>query len=138
MQALEAKRATRRPRTAAGRRTLRPGQGALGRPPAQAVPPITEEAANQHVFELEDVEGTVVGFRFPDYAKGMNVPGYHLHFVTADRLAAATSSVQSGRRHRPVDDRSTSTSSCPPGVELHSPDATSDTEAAVQRVEHEG
>jgi acetolactate decarboxylase len=27
----------------------------------------------------------MVGFRFPARAEGMNVPGYHLHFVSADR-----------------------------------------------------
>src|SRR4029079_4124339 len=41
----------------------------------------------QPEFELSDVEGTLVGFRFPDYAAGMNVPGYHLHFLTADQGA---------------------------------------------------
>lgn len=27
------------------------------------------------------MEGTLVGFRFPDYAQGLNVPGYHVHFL---------------------------------------------------------
>jgi acetolactate decarboxylase len=48
-------------------------------------PPMTEVVAQQQVFELRDVEGTMVGFSFPAYAKAVNVPGYHLHFVTADR-----------------------------------------------------
>jgi len=41
----------------------------------------------QTVFELKDVKGTLVGFRFPDYMKGVNVPGYHFHFLTEDRRA---------------------------------------------------
>jgi acetolactate decarboxylase len=48
--------------------------------------PLTEVAREQHVFELTNIEGTIVGFRFPDYAGALNVPGYHLHFLSADRL----------------------------------------------------
>ena len=47
--------------------------------------PLAEVVADQHVFEFTDVEGTVVGFRFPDYARGLEAEGYHLHFITADR-----------------------------------------------------
>jgi len=42
---------------------------------------------NQTVFELTNVKGTLVGFRFPDYMKGVNVPGYHFHCITADKTA---------------------------------------------------
>ncbi len=41
--------------------------------------------ASQHVFDFESAEGTMVGFRFPAEEDGLNVPGYHLHFATADR-----------------------------------------------------
>jgi acetolactate decarboxylase len=34
-------------------------------------PPLTEVVADQHVFELTDVEGTMLGFRFPAYAEGI-------------------------------------------------------------------
>jgi acetolactate decarboxylase len=40
---------------------------------------------DQSVFELGAVRGTVVGFRFPAYFKGINAPGYHLHFLAQDR-----------------------------------------------------
>jgi acetolactate decarboxylase len=39
----------------------------------------------QPEFELHDVLGTLVGFWTPEYAKTLNVPGYYLHFVSADR-----------------------------------------------------
>jgi acetolactate decarboxylase len=39
----------------------------------------------QPTFEFQDVGGTMVGFRLPEYMKGLNVPGYHLHFLTDDR-----------------------------------------------------
>ncbi len=50
-------------------------------------PPLVEVVKYQPVFELHDVQGSLVGFRFPDYAQGLNVAGYHFHFITADRTA---------------------------------------------------
>jgi acetolactate decarboxylase len=50
-------------------------------------PPLAEVAKTQPVFHLENVRGTLAGFRFPDFARGLNVPGFHLHFLTADRTA---------------------------------------------------
>jgi acetolactate decarboxylase len=50
-------------------------------------PPLAEVARTQPVFHLEDVRGTLAGFRFPDFARGLNVPGFHLHFLTEDRRA---------------------------------------------------
>jgi len=49
--------------------------------------PLVEVVKNQSVFDFRDVEGTVVGFYCPPFVKGINVPGYHLHFLTADRTA---------------------------------------------------
>lgn len=50
-------------------------------------PRLADAVSNQTVFELENVSGTLVGFRTPDYMQGVNVPGYHLHFITANRNA---------------------------------------------------
>jgi len=50
-------------------------------------PPLVEVIKNQPVFEFNDVEGTIVGFRCPAYVSGVNVPGYHLHFLTKDKDA---------------------------------------------------
>jgi acetolactate decarboxylase len=47
--------------------------------------PLVEVMKNQPIFDLSDVQGTLLGFRFPDYAQGLNVAGYHFHFITADR-----------------------------------------------------
>jgi len=49
--------------------------------------PLAEVAKTQPVFHLKDVSGTLAGFRFPDFARGLNVPGFHLHFLTEDRRA---------------------------------------------------
>ena len=40
---------------------------------------------HQSEFSLENIEGTLVGFWTPAYAKALNVSGYHLHFISADR-----------------------------------------------------
>lgn len=48
-------------------------------------PPLVEVVKHQPTFEFHHVEGTVVGFRCPAYVKGVNVPGYHLHFITEDK-----------------------------------------------------
>jgi len=45
-------------------------------------PPLSEVTKDQPVFELRDVSGTMVGFRCPAYVASINVPGYHLHFIT--------------------------------------------------------
>ncbi len=49
--------------------------------------PLTEVVKNQRIFEFENVEGVIVGVRCPAFMKGVNVPGYHLHFLTRDRKA---------------------------------------------------
>jgi acetolactate decarboxylase len=48
-------------------------------------PPMSEVVRDQPIFDHRDIEGSLVGFRFPDYTVGLNAPGYHLHFVSADR-----------------------------------------------------
>jgi acetolactate decarboxylase len=48
-------------------------------------PPLAEALAQQHVSDLRDVTGTMVGFRFPDALNGIEMVGAHLHFVTDDR-----------------------------------------------------
>lgn len=48
-------------------------------------PRLVEIVKNQPTFEFRDVEGTIVGFWCPSYAKGVNVPGYHFHFLSGDK-----------------------------------------------------
>lgn len=50
-------------------------------------PPLVDVVKHQAIFEFHDVRGTIVGFRSPAYVKGINVPGYHLHFLTHDKKA---------------------------------------------------
>ncbi|MBU1693157.1 MAG: acetolactate decarboxylase [Verrucomicrobia bacterium] len=52
---------------------------------APPYPPLAEVTKRQSVFEFSDVEGTLVGFWSPPFVKGVNVPGWHFHFLTRDR-----------------------------------------------------
>ena len=46
---------------------------------------LAEAAKNEAVFQLNDLSGDLVGFRLPGYVKGINAPGWHLHFMDAER-----------------------------------------------------
>ena len=48
-------------------------------------PKLTEVVKKQPVFETSDTSGVLVGFKCPDYAFPVNVPGYHLHFISYKR-----------------------------------------------------
>jgi acetolactate decarboxylase len=48
-------------------------------------PPLKDVAATQPVFDRDNIPGTIVGFRCPPFVAGVNVPGYHLHFISQDR-----------------------------------------------------
>jgi acetolactate decarboxylase len=47
--------------------------------------PLVQAAAVQPEFEFHDIPGTLVGFWTPEYARTLNVPGYHLHFLSDDK-----------------------------------------------------
>jgi acetolactate decarboxylase len=98
--------------------------------------PLAEVVASQQVFELTKVEGTLVGFRFPALAGGLEVPGYHLHAITADRTRGGhvlkarliSGTVRIGQLtdlHMEL----------PPGVELPSGP---DDDGVLDAVEHQG
>ncbi len=38
-------------------------------------------------FNYNSINGTLVGFRFPSYIGGINVAGYHFHFISDDKSA---------------------------------------------------
>jgi acetolactate decarboxylase len=54
---------------------------------AKPYPLLLEVARHQAVFEFRDVDGVIVGFYHPKYLEGINVAGYHVHFLTANRRA---------------------------------------------------
>lgn len=106
--------------------------------PAQRPPyrPLTEVVAEQHVFELADVEGTMLGFRFPAYVEGIEVAGFHLHFIDADRRRGGhvLDSRSHGLRAR-LDPSNDLHVELPPAVDLADPDLAAETHAAIDAVE---
>lgn len=46
--------------------------------------PFTEATQDQQEVTFTDVDGTLAGFRMPDYEQGISVAGYHSHFIDTD------------------------------------------------------
>jgi acetolactate decarboxylase len=101
--------------------------------------PLTEVVGEQHVFELGDIEGTMLGFRFPDYAEGIEVSGWHLHFISENRKRGGhVLGSRSTGLHVRLDPSSELHVELPPGVDLADPEVAGHTHAAVERVERSG
>jgi len=52
---------------------------------SEPYPPLAEVVKKESVFELENAEGTIAGYWFPEYLSGVNAAGFHFHFLTADK-----------------------------------------------------
>ena len=53
---------------------------------AEPYPLLADVTSHQPTFEFEDVTGTVIGYWCPAYMEGINLPGYHLHFLSSDHI----------------------------------------------------
>jgi len=56
--------------------------------PAQSKPyrPLLDVVAEEEaVYHHENINGTMVGFLLPYYIENINVPGYHFHFIDANK-----------------------------------------------------
>jgi acetolactate decarboxylase len=107
--------------------------------PRQTPPyrPLTEVVAEQHVFDLRGVAGTMLGFRFPTYAEGIEIGGYHLHFISEDRARGGhVLDCRCGPLRVRLDPSNDLHVELPPQVDLADPDLAAATRAAVERVEH--
>ena len=102
--------------------------------------PLAEVVADQHVFELTDVEGSMVGFRFPAYVEGIEVAGYHLHFVDRERRRGGhvLGSVAGGPLRARIDPSDDLHVELPPAVDLADPDLAAATHAAIDSAERGG
>lgn len=50
----------------------------------QPYEPLYKVAGDQREFEYKDIEGSVIGIFSPNYVEGMNLPGWHIHFLSKD------------------------------------------------------
>lgn len=99
-------------------------------------PPLVEVVKNQPTFELRDVQGSLVGFRFPDYAQGLNVPGYHLHFITDDRSAGGhLLECLMDRGELSIDNETDLRLELPAGIDMVAPDSTASKKDLLDRIE---
>lgn len=48
-------------------------------------PGLAEVTKTQPEFDFQNVHGDIIGFYCPEYAKGINVTGLHLHFLNSER-----------------------------------------------------
>jgi acetolactate decarboxylase len=100
---------------------------------------LAQAGREQQVFDLHDVEGTLVGFRFPDYAQGLEVAGYHLHFADAARRRGGyVLECRPLRVEVQLDPEGELRVELPPGVQLGAPDASPGERARIQGVEGKG
>ena len=101
-------------------------------------PPLAEVVKHQPTFESHDVRGSLVGFRFPHYAQGLNVAGYHFHFITADRSTGGhVLEFRLARGELGIDSEADLRLELPPGVDLPVPDPTAAKREALDRIERE-
>jgi acetolactate decarboxylase len=47
--------------------------------------PMLQAIENQPEFTFENTRGTLIGFRCPPYVQGINVAGFHVHYIMDDR-----------------------------------------------------
>ncbi len=100
-------------------------------------PPLAAVVEHQPTFEFEGVTGSLVGFRFPDQARGLNVPGYHLHFITEDRRAGGhLLACRISRGELRVDRETDLSLELPAGISVPDPSAVQGD--ALDRVEKDG
>ncbi len=101
-------------------------------------PPLLEVVKDQPTFEVHDVSGSLVGFRFPDYTQGLNVSGYHFHFITADRGAGGhVLGCRLVRGELYIDHEGDLRLELPPEVGLPTPDQSDAKGETLDRIERE-
>jgi len=49
-------------------------------------PTFPEAAKNQSVYSYTNATGSIIGFYTPVFFRGLNIEGFHLHFISDDRL----------------------------------------------------
>lgn len=97
--------------------------------------PLAEILADQTVFDFEDLDGTLVGFRFPDMTLGIGVAGYHFHFISDDRTRGGhvLDCRTTGKLEVAVDDLPDLYVETPPGVGIGKDDGSTELLESLER-----
>lgn len=106
-------------------------------PQRKPYPPLAEAAATQREFDLGPVDGSLAGFVFPSWAGGVELPGAHLHAITADRARGGhVLHARVGPGVLRVAEVSDLHLELPPGVELPTGGLNADRAATLDRLEN--
>lgn len=98
--------------------------------------PLVEVVASQNVFEIGACHGTVVGFRFPEWSEGLEVAGFHLHFIDRDRTIGGHIMDFTLEEGTLTAERSSKLEvELPPGVDLQCGDLASEVHEAIEQSE---
>ena len=98
--------------------------------------PLAEVVESQNVFTLGPCAGTLVGFRFPDFSEGIEVAGYHLHFIDRDRERGGhVLDFTMLRGTAMLESSSDLNVELPPGVELGGEGVAAEVHAAIEKAE---
>lgn len=99
--------------------------------------PLKEVVDDQKIFNFQDIYGTVVGFISPSYIKGVNVPGYHLHFINRDRnVGGHVMSFEVYEARLEIDEIHDISITLPNDKSFYAADLGASTDADVSKVEH--
>jgi acetolactate decarboxylase len=99
-------------------------------------PPLVEVVEDQPTFEFRGLRGSLAGFRFPDRAGGLNLAGYHFHFISEDRsVGGHLLECRISRGELRVDHESSLKLELPAGVGAASPDISAAQQDALRRAE---
>lgn len=99
-------------------------------------PRLTEALGTQKIFQFNNTTGTVIGFWWPSYAEGINVPGYHLHFITGNRSAGGhLLDIRLRRATVAIDELTELDMALPNDKAFYQADLSEDQQAAVRKAE---
>lgn len=103
---------------------------------SEPYPTLTEALKTQKIFQLYNTTGTVVGFWCPSYAKDINVPGYHLHFINENRSAGGhLLDIRLSKARVAIDELTELDMALPTDGEFYQADLSGDQQAALNKAE---
>jgi len=92
--------------------------------------------SHQAEFTLKNINGTLLGFWSPTYARTFNIPGYHLHFLSADHQHAGhVLGINAKNLKLQVMDADNLTMALPESPEFLKADLSGDPAAALSKAE---
>lgn len=106
------------------------------RPQEKPYPPLDVVMQGQTVFDLRDMDGTVIAFYCPAFMEGQNTVGWHSHFISEDRKHGGhILDLSAGTLHAAFDKTSEYEMILPDDDEFHDLDLGADLSDAIAKAE---